>query len=385
MVLFLRKYWAGIVVASLFAAAAFLIYLKLHPPVLDENLIQGSGRMDGDLINLNAKYAGRLCGIYAKEGDRISKGDVIACLESREYRAQQAQIEAQLDARERSYGAQKIELEILRQSLPQSLKKADANLAITLRNRDELDQNIRTQKSLVEQSERDWMRAKDLVERHLVESYQLETASLKLQSEQDRLAALKLKRSQLDEAITIAQSGQIEASAAQRKTLAMEEGIKAVAAEIESLKASKAQIDAVVGEMELRSPVSGFLVETIAHTGEVVGAGSPIVTLIDPATLYLKIFVDTLQNGKIKIGDNAVIFLDASPDRAIEATVARIEQKAEFTPKEVSVASDRIQRVYAVHLRPLTPDPLLKLGIPGVGVISTDGTPLPGSLREVPE
>ncbi|MBN2870455.1 MAG: HlyD family efflux transporter periplasmic adaptor subunit [Campylobacterales bacterium] len=385
MVLFFRKYWAGIVVASLFGAAAFLIYLKLHPPVLDPNLIQGSGRIDGDLITLNAKYPGRLCGIYAKEGDRVSQGDVVACLESREYRAQQAQIQAQLDARERSYGAQKIELEILRQSLPQSLKKADANVAITLHNRDELDQNIRTQKSLVEQSERDWMRAKDLVERRLVEAHQLETALLKLQGDQDRLAALLLKRSQLDEAIRIAQSSRIEASAAQRKTQVVEEGIKAVAAEIEALKASKAQIDAVVSEMELRSPIEGFLVETIAHTGEVVGAGSPVATLIDPATLYLKIFVDTLQNGKIKIGDKAVIFLDASPDRTIEARVVRIEQKAEFTPKEVSVASDRIQRVYAVHLRPLTPDPLLKLGIPGVGVISTDTTPLPGSLREVPE
>lgn len=385
MLLFLRKYWAGIVVASLFGAAALLIYLKLHPPVLDENLIQGSGRIDGDLINLNAKYPGRLCGIYAKEGDAVSEGERIACMESREYRAQQAQIAAQLDAGGRSYEAQKIELEILRQSLPESLKKADANLAMQLHSRDELDQSIRTQRSLVEQSERDWRRAKDLVERRLVETHQLETAALKFQSEQDRLAAMLLKRSQMDEAIMIAQSSRIEASAAQHKIKAAEEGIKAAEAEIESLKAAKAQIDAIVQEMELRSPVNGFLVETIAHTGEVVGAGSPVATLIDPATLYLKIFVDTLQNGKIKIGDKAVIFLDASPDRAIEAKVARIEQKAEFTPKEVSVASDRIQRVYAVHLRPLKPDPLLKLGIPGVGVISVDDTPLPTSLREVPE
>jgi HlyD family secretion protein len=137
--------------------------------------------------------------------------------------------------------------------------------------------------------------------------------------------------------------------------------------------------------MELRSPVDGFVMEKIANNGEVIGSGMAVATLIDPKSLYLKIFVDTLQNGKIKIGDPAVIFLDSDPDHAIAAKVARIEQKAEFTPKEVSVASDRIQRVFAVHLQPLNVDPLLKLGIPAVGVISLDGKGLPTSLHAVPE
>jgi HlyD family secretion protein len=110
----------------------------------------------------------------------------------------------------------------------------------------------------------------------------------------------------------------------------------------------------------------------------------PVATLIDPRTLYLKIFVDTLENGKIKLGDKGVIFLDAWPDRPIPAQVVRIAQKAEFTPKEVSVRSDRIQRVYAVHLKPLRPDPLLKLGLPATGVITLDGRGLPRSLEELP-
>ena len=110
----------------------------------------------------------------------------------------------------------------------------------------------------------------------------------------------------------------------------------------------------------------------------------PVATLLDPHTLYLKIFIDTIENGKIELGDKAVIFLDAWPNRPIEAKVVRIAQKAEFTPKEVSVRSDRIQRVYAVHIKPLKPDPLLKLGLPATGVISLDGRGLPRSLRELP-
>ena len=150
------------------------------------------------------------------------------------------------------------------------------------------------------------------------------------------------------------------------------------------MKASKSQIEAMIEEMTLRSSVDGITVEKIANEGEVIGSGMPIATLLDPHSLYLKIFVDTIQNGKIKLGDKAVIFLDAYPKHPIKAKVVRIAQKAEFTPKEVSVRSDRIQRVFAVHLKPLQIDPLLKLGIPAVGVISLDGKGLPSSLNDIP-
>lgn len=385
MLAILKKYWLGIFLAVLFSAAVFLIYMKLHPKVLPENLVQGTGRMDGDLINLNAKYPGRLAAVDVEEGELVRRGQTLATLDSKEHAAKQGQITAQLEAKIREYEAHKIELDILRQTLPQSLRKAEANLAMSLKSRDELEQTINTQQNLVAQSEKDWKRVHDLVEKRLIEMHRLETASLALQSERDRLAALMLKRGQLDDAVRIAESSRIEASAAQSKIAAMEEGNKALLAGIEVLKASKEEIEAVLNEMRLDSPVDGYVIETIAHAGEVVGGGSPVVTLIDPARLYLKIFVDTLQNGKIKIGDKAVIFLDAVPHSPIHAKVVRIEQRAEFTPKEVSVASDRIQRVYAVHLLPLEPDPLLKLGLPGVGVISLDGSGLPSSLDEVPE
>lgn len=127
-----------------------------------------------------------------------------------------------------------------------------------------------------------------------------------------------------------------------------------------------------------------MVIEKVTQAGEVIGSGMIIATLIDPHSLYLKMFVDTLENGKIKVGDKAVIFLDSSPDKVIEAQVANVAQKAEFTPKDVSVSSDRIQRVYAVHLKPLQINPLLKLGIPAIGVISTDGEGLPSSLKEIP-
>lgn len=385
MIPILKKFWLGVVIAFLFVTAAFLIYTKLHPGVLPDNLIQGTGRIDGDLINLNTKYPGRIAHITVEDGQKVAVNEVVAVIDSAEQKAQKTQIEAQINARNEELNARKIELQIARRSIPQSLIKADANLALTSHQRDELDQTISAQQSLLEQSERDLERTRNLEENRLIEKRQLETATLKVQTDRNMLLALVQKRKQLDEAIGIARSDRIEAVAAQQKIAALEQGIAALQSGLKALEASKTQIEAVLGEMELRSPVNGSVVETIAHSGEVVGSGAPVATLIDPASLYLKIFVDTLQNGKIEIGNKAVIFLDASPDRPIAAKVVRIEQKAEFTPKEVSVASDRIQRVFAVHLKPLAADPLLKLGLPAIGVISLDGKNLPSSLREVPE
>ena len=111
----------------------------------------------------------------------------------------------------------------------------------------------------------------------------------------------------------------------------------------------------------------------------------PIVTLINPKSLYLKIYVNTIYTGKIKLGDKAEIFLDAYPNRPIQAIVSKIAKKAEFTPKEVAVRADRITRVYEVRLKPISPNPLLKLGLPATGVILIGNGSLPKSLNELPE
>jgi HlyD family secretion protein len=127
------------------------------------------------------------------------------------------------------------------------------------------------------------------------------------------------------------------------------------------------------------------VIEKVANVGEVINSNTPIVSISNPDSYYLKIFVDTINNGKIKLGDKAEIFLDAYPNKPIQAKVIRIAQRAEFTPKEVSVRSDRIQRVYEVRLKPLKYNPILKLGIPAIGIITIDGKGLPNSLDEIPE
>ena len=381
----IKQYRLGVAILALVIIASGLIVNKLIAPKLAANLVQGSGRMDGDLVNLNAKYAGRIASLSIEEGQRVTLGQSIAVLSSEEYEAQKAQIEAQISAREQELSAKEIELEIASKTIPETLSKAKANVSIKQHQREELSKNIASQMSVLTQDQRDLERMKNLFEQHLIEKRLVEVAALKQKTSADLLAGLEQKREQINLSIRVSESELIEATAHQKTLHAMSQGVEALKSSLKALIASKTQIVAVLNEMTLRSSIDGVVVEKIANQGEVIGAGSVVATLLDPNSLYLKIFVDTKQNGNLHVGNEAVIFLDGKPNEPILSKVVRIEQKAEFTPKEVSVPSDRIQRVFALHVKPLSPQPTLKLGIPAVGVVSMDGKGLPKSLSNVPE
>ncbi len=380
----LKRYGMYLLMTLLAAAAAVLIYDKLNPPTLPKNLIAGTGRIDGDLIALNTKYPGRLARVEAEEGKAVSRAETLAVLQSGEFRAKLRAIEAGIAAAKAELAAQKKVYEIARVSIPIEIKKAKNALAVARTGKKELDNTIATLETVVAQDRRDFNRTQTLYEKKLIGHQKVELAGLKLTDDTNKLAALRQKRRQAEGEIDIAADNVALAQSRQKKIAALQDGIAAAEKKIAALEANRDEMQLTIDQLTLVSPVDGFVVEKVAQPGEVLGAGMVVATLIDPDTLYLKIFVDTMENGRIKLGDKAEIFLDARPDRPIPAKVVRIAQQAEFTPKEVSVRSDRIQRVFAVHLKPAEPDPLLKLGLPAIGVVSVDGKGLPASLKRLP-
>ncbi len=381
---YLKKYWVGVFLVFLVSVASIMIYNKLHEKKLPENLIMGSGRIDGDLINISSKYPGRIEKLFVNEGDKISKEALLAIISSDEYKAKAAVLQARIDAAKKELSSKRKEFSIELKTVPLSLSKADAGYKSALAQKRALEKNIDSLKNLLLQDQKDLKRVRSLYEQKLIQKHEVELARLKYRTDNDKLQALLYQKEQLIQALNVAKIAQQEAKAMQGKLAALKDGIAALEENVKALIATKAEVEVVLKELSLYSPVSGYVVQKIANASEVISAGMPVLILTDPKTMYLKLFIDTIQNGKIKIGDKAVIFLDAYPDKPIASRVVSIAQKAEFTPKEVSVRDDRIQRVFAVHLKPLIPDPLLKPGIPAIGVISTDGKNLPDSLKQLP-
>ncbi len=359
------------IIVALVAVGAFAIYEKLNPKELPPYLIEGIGRINGDLINLNTKYPGRIEKITVDDGDKIKKNQIIAILKSDEYQKQKDALSHQIEAKE-------IELNTTKKEINLTIQKAQIAINVNESKLKELNYNINSLIVVIKQDKKDTLRIKNLVKRKLTEHHKLEMSELKLTTDKNKLKALYQTQKQVKDAIEVAKK---DLNLAQTKL----ESLKALAKGIEALKSQRAQIEVMINKLTIKSPIDGFVDTKIANIGEVIGSGQVIATLINPKSYYLSVFVDELNNGKIKVGDKAEIFLDNKLNNPIPAEVVSIAQKAEFTPKEVAVRSDRITRVYEVHLKPLVKNSLLKLGLPAIGIISTDSSKeLPKSMENLP-
>jgi HlyD family secretion protein len=111
----------------------------------------------------------------------------------------------------------------------------------------------------------------------------------------------------------------------------------------------------------------------MVDSGEVVGAGTPLLVLVDLDRLYLKVYVPEVEIGKLRLGLPARVYTDAFPDQPFAASVRHIASQAEFTPKEVQTPDERVKLVYAVKLY-LTENPGHRLtpGLPADAVIRWD-------------
>jgi HlyD family secretion protein len=121
-------------------------------------------------------------------------------------------------------------------------------------------------------------------------------------------------------------------------------------ARVAQARASVHELESVLADLALISPVSGTVTDRMRDIGEVVSAGTPVLELIDLDRLYLKAYVPENQIGQIRLGLPVRIYVDAYPNTSFEATVGYIASTAEFTPKEVQTPDERVKLVYAVKL-----------------------------------
>ncbi|MCD6173588.1 MAG: efflux RND transporter periplasmic adaptor subunit [Sulfurimonas sp.] len=395
----LKNYIAIILVAVLVAVSGYFIYIKINGKELPDGLVASSGRIDGDLILINTKYPARIENIFVKEGDRVTENQIVAKLLSNEFLSKYESLHEAINSIkdeklsfEQTIEASKMELKLLEKTLPNLVKIKEDDLKTIKKTLSSVNLKIKTVSFNFQQSKREYKRYKKLFETKAITSEKFELVDLKYKITKQELESAKVDKEKLLSSINIAKTSlQIQKDNLKKIDIlkqnirASQTKLKSLGAKIKQLEANRDEVQAMIDELTLKSPIDGFVIEKIANIGEVVGAGMGVVTLSDTKSYYLKLFIDTMNNGKIKIGDNAVIFLDSNPNKPIKAKVIQIAQKAEFTPKDVSVRSDRIQRVYAVRLKPIKYNPILKLGIPAIGIIGVDGVKLPNSLDEIPE
>jgi HlyD family secretion protein len=168
-----------------------------------------------------------------------------------------------------------------------------------------------------------------------------------------------------------------QVAAVQGQILQAEADIVAAQAEAERARAQLDEARANRQDLKIVAPFAGTVVTRTAEPGEVVMAGTPIITLVNLGEVYLRAFVPEGQIGRVRVGQPARVYLDSAPSTPLDAAVIRNDPQASFTPENTYFREDRVRQVVGVKLGLRRGDGFAKPGMPADGEILVDGTAWP--------
>jgi HlyD family secretion protein len=119
----------------------------------------------------------------------------------------------------------------------------------------------------------------------------------------------------------------------------------------------------------LRAPFNGVVLVRQAELGEVVSPGTPVVTLADLDHLWVRVYVPETDLGKVHWGQVVEVRTDTYPERIYRGRISFISSEAEFTPKTVQTEKERVTLVYRVKVEVENPNQELKPGMPADAII----------------
>ena len=300
------------VLAGLGGLAALVVLRLALSRSDDPSLVVASGTVEATEAELGFERAGRIETIGVREGDRVERGQELAALERAERLARRRAAEAQAEAA-RAF-----------------LAELEGGFRV-----EEVAQGrsaVRAAQQRLSEARRELERTRRLHEGGALSQQALDSAETAHELTQAEYESAQ-------EALRILETGpRQERIAAQRAVLAQAE-------------AAIAQIDAELEQAVIRAPFAGIVSVRHREPGETVGAGAPVLTLLDPDDRWVRIFVREDQVGRIALGERAAISGDANPGRAYDGEVIYIASEAEFTPRNVQTTEERVKLVYRVKVR----------------------------------
>jgi HlyD family secretion protein len=308
------KLLIGVLVCALLAFGGWFYYQSHLEPAMPDYVVSGNGRIEAVEYDIATKYAGRLEAVSVNEGDMVAAGQRLATMNT-------DAIEAQL-------------------------REAQAAWREAQSSRDYVQAMVEVRKSELIYAQREQERAAKLASSGHISQEKLDQANTKYVTAKAMLKAVNIQ-------VTQAESG------------------------IEATQAAIARLQVTLDESYLTTPIQGRVLYKLAQPGEVLGSGGNVFTVLDLTDVSMSIFVPTEQAGKIQVGSDARIILDAIPQYVIPAKVSFVAARTQFTPKAVETRSERDKLMFRVKV---TIDPALlkahlnavKTGVPGSAYVLLD-------------
>lgn len=324
------------------AVVAALAWQTLKPNGLGEGFASGNGRIEATEVDVATKLPGRVAEIKVDEGDFVKTGEVVARMDTQVLEAQLAQAQAEV---RRAQNA-----------------KLTAESVVTQRNSEKstAEAVVAQRQAELTAAQKRFTRTEQLVKRNALPQQQLDDDRAVLQSAQAALSAARSQVISAQAAIEAGRSQVIEAQSA-----------------IEAATASVARLQADIDDSLLRAPRDGRVQYRVAQPGEVLAAGGKLLNMVDLTDVYMTFFLPSAQAGRVELGQEVHLVIDAVPQYVIPAKVSYVASVAQFTPKTVETANEREKLMFRVKAR-LDPALLekyityVKTGVPGMAYLRLD-------------
>jgi HlyD family secretion protein len=371
---------------------AFFLWREFFAaPSVPDSIVALSGRIEGDDSAVAPKTAGRILEIRVREGDTLKAGEVIAILDDEQVRARERAAGSALGAAEANARTARAQIAVLEQQLRQNHLLTDqAKLDAQGRVRQAEADFAAAQADLAQQQARYDLSLFDkdaytrLARSGAVSERQGKLAVATADQDAAAVAAAKRRVEASEGALTTAQANLANRDIRESQVVGVEKQIAEQEAQIAGATASTEQARAQLAEAEanrqdltVRAPFNGTVMTRAAEPGEVVQAGTAVITLLDLSKVYLRGFVPEGQIGKVAVGQPAHVYLDSNPKRPIDAYVSRIDPEATFTPENTYFRDDRVKQVVGLKLQLKQGFGFAKPGMPADGEVLVQGSTWP--------
>jgi HlyD family secretion protein len=334
--------WALFALVLAAAGGGYYAWQRASQAGLPVGIIGGNGRIEAVEIDISSKSPGRLRDIAVREGDFVRAGQVLAEMDMDQLTAQRRQAEAELRRA-------RIAIDTAGSLVTQRQAERRAAAAVIDQRQAQLDAATRR-----------LARTEVLSKTNTVALQVLDDDRANQNSAMATLAAAQASLAASDAAIGAAKAQVIDAEAA-----------------VEAARAAIESIDTEIADGSLKSPRDGRVQYLVAQPGEVLAAGGRVINMVDLTDVYMTFFLPSEEAGRVPIGAEVRLVLDAAPQYAIPAKVSFVADVAQFTPKTVETQEERQKLMFRVRAQ-ITPELLrkyityVKTGLPGMAYLRLD-------------
>ena len=377
----------------LIAGGALLYYFFLRPSDGEGTDIAVSGNIEVTTVDVSFKIPGKIEKLAVDEGDPVKQGQVIATLEHRDLVAQKVRAEATLEATQTRIPSLQKNIELQDRSTRDEISQAEAAVQAAQARLQQLlagsrPQEIQAAKAGVDQAESDLVkrkadreRAEKLFKSNFIAAQDLDAAinahdvaaaNLKKARETYALVVEGPRKEEIDAARAQYEQAQAALQLARAHRLQLDvlrKDLLTAQAQVKEASTAIAVIDTQIGYTQLSAPLSGVVLVKNAEAGEYVVPGGAVVSLGDLERPWLKAFINENDLGRVKLGQKVSVTTDSYPGKIYPGKITFISSEAEFTPKNVQTAKERVKLVYRIKVSLENPRGELKPGMPADGKI----------------